>query len=81
MKHLENTDFFLSEDEIARLTGLKQKKKQVEQLAKMRIRFELDAFGGAIVLRRAVEVQLGGESTWQSDDGKTNLKQSELNLG
>lgn len=56
----KTTDFFLASDEVARLTGYRQKTKQIQQLIKMRIPHELDSWGYPIVLRRAVENRLAG---------------------
>ncbi|GEA10475.1 DUF4224 domain-containing protein [Alteromonas sp. KUL49] len=55
---LRTTDFFLSQEEVARLTGFKQKKKQVQQLIRMRIPHELDSWEYPIILRRTVENRL-----------------------
>lgn len=50
---------FLSQVEVAELTGRKQRRKQVEQLIFMRIPFTLDAFGWPKVLRQTIEAELG----------------------
>jgi len=50
---------FLSQVEVAELTGRKQRRKQVEQLIFMRLSFTLDAFGWPKVLRQTIEAELG----------------------
>jgi hypothetical protein len=50
---------FLSQVEVAELTGRKQRRKQVEQLIFMRLPFTLDAFGWPKVLRQTIEAELG----------------------
>lgn len=50
---------FLSRDEVAELTGRKQRRKQVEQLIFMRMPFTLDAFGWPKILRKTLEADLG----------------------
>lgn len=50
---------FLSRDEVAELTGRKQRRKQVEQLIFMRLPFTLDAFGWPKLLRKTLEADLG----------------------
>ena len=74
-------NLFLSKLEVAELTGRKQRQKQLEQLTTMRITFTLDAFGWPKVLRRAIEIDLGANSSWQSRKSRSTLKDSELNLG
>lgn len=51
---------FLGRDEIAEITGRKQKGKQIEQLHKMRIPFEVNALGNPVVLKGYVETLFGG---------------------
>jgi len=46
---------FLASAEIARLTGRKLKRLQIEQLRKMGIPFWINASGHAIVARSAIE--------------------------
>lgn len=46
---------FLTKDEVAELTGLKTKKRQVEQLRKMGLPFWLNAAEAPIVPRSAIE--------------------------
>lgn len=59
---------FLDDDELVRLTGYKQKKKQISQLRAMGIPFRVNAGGLPIVTRSAVE---GGKqkekstTTWE----------------
>lgn len=51
---------FLTKDEVAELTGLKTKRRQVEQLRKMGLPFWLNAANAPIVPRSAIE---GGRAT------------------
>lgn len=44
---------YLSREDVARKTCRKQKKRQIEQLARMGIQFELDAEGWPLVLANA----------------------------
>lgn len=76
----KKTSLFLSAEEVAELTGRKQRQKQLQQLTSMNISYTVDALGWPKVLRQAVEIQLGGASIWQSNQAKTNLKESELKL-
>ena len=74
-------NLFLSKNEVADLTGRKQRQKQLLQLTAMRITFTIDAFGWPKVLRKAIEAELGANPTWQSTKSRSTLKASELNLG
>ena len=49
------TDIFLTKDEIATLTARKLKRLQIEQLRKMGIPFWVNAVGGPVVARAAIE--------------------------
>jgi hypothetical protein len=49
------SDTFLTKEEVAELTGLKTKRRQVEQLRKMGLPFWLNAAEAPIVLRSAIE--------------------------
>lgn len=81
MENLSNvSSLFLLPEEVIELTGRKQRQKQLQQLTNMDIKFTIDALGRPKVLRKAVEMLLAGDSTWQSNQTKTNLKESELNL-
>lgn len=72
---------FLSKEEIAELTGRKQRQKQVEQLIVMRITFTLDAFGWPKVLRKSIEAELGASSNQRISPNNSICKYTELNLG
>ncbi|PZX29421.1 uncharacterized protein DUF4224 [Cupriavidus phytorum] len=48
---------FLSDDELAALTGRKVKSKQIDQLKKMGVPFYVNASGRAVVVRSVVEGQ------------------------
>lgn len=48
-------NIFLSKDELATLTGRKQRNKQLKQLIAMHLPFYPDAFGWPKVLRSVVE--------------------------
>lgn len=72
---------FLSKEEIAELTGRKQRQKQVEQLTAMRITFTLDAFGWPKVLRKSIEAELGASSKQRTSPNNSICKYTELNLG
>ena len=72
---------FLSKEEIAELTGRKQRQKQVEQLTAMRITFTLDAFGWTKVLRKSIEAELGASSKQRTSPNNSICKYTELNLG
>ncbi len=72
---------FLSKEEIAELTGRKQRQKQVEQLTAMRITFTLDAFGWPKVLRKSIEAELGASSNQRTSPNNSICKYTELNLG
>lgn len=49
------SDTFLTKDEVAELTGRKNKRLQVEQLRKMGLPFWLNAASAPIVPRSAIE--------------------------
>lgn len=59
IKQVIAMETFLSRDEVAELTGRKQRRKQVEQLIFMRLPFTLDAFGWPKILRKTLEADLG----------------------
>lgn len=59
IKQVNAMETFLSRDEVAELTGRKQRRKQVEQLISMRLPFTLDAFGWPKLLRKTLETDLG----------------------
>jgi hypothetical protein len=46
---------FLNEEELAALTGCKWKRKQIEQLRRMKVPFFVNASGRAVVVRTAIE--------------------------
>lgn len=46
---------FLTDEELAELTGCKWKRKQIDQLRKMALPFYVNAAGRAVVARSAVE--------------------------
>jgi hypothetical protein len=46
---------FLNDDELARLTGRRQKKRQIAQLRAMGLPFFINAAGAPVVARSAVE--------------------------
>jgi biotin operon repressor len=46
---------FLSEDEVAELTGRKVKAKQIDQLKKMGVPFYVNASGRAVVVRSVLD--------------------------
>ena len=71
---------FLSKEEIAELTGRKQRQKQVEQLTVMRITFTLDAFGWPKVLRKSIEAELGVNPNQRTSNNSSIFKYTELNL-
>lgn len=71
---------FLSKEEIAELTGRKQRQKQVEQLTVMRITFTLDAFGWPKVLRKSIEAELGASPNQRNSNNSSIFKYTELNL-
>ncbi len=55
-------NLFLERNEIVEITGRKQKGKQITQLHKMRIPFEVNALGYPVVLRGYVETLFGGQA-------------------
>lgn len=71
---------FLSKEEIAELTGRKQRQKQVEQLTAMRITFTLNAFGWPKVLRKSIEAELGANLNQRDSNNSSIFKYTELNL-
>lgn len=69
---------FLSRDEVAELTGRKQRQLQVEQLIRMKIIFTCDAFGWPKVLHKALESELG-ISNRREDDSPRTINYKNLN--
>ena len=72
---------FLSQTEVAALTGRKQRQKQIEQLTSLRIIFTLDAVGWPKVLRKTIETELGASDSCQIKRGGTTLRGDELYTG
>lgn len=67
-------NFVLSSEELVEITGRKQRRKQVEQLVRMRIPYELNAIGKPIVLRQWIEARFSSQSSAkQNISARTNL--------
>lgn len=62
---------FLSRDEVAELTGRKQRQLQLKQLVRMRIAFTCDAFGWPKILRKTLESELGVSDSRDGDSPRT----------
>lgn len=62
---------FLTRDEVAELTGRKQRGKQIEQLSRMKILYIPDALGWPKVLRKTIEEELCIKTRSSSAANKT----------
>ncbi|WP_373318463.1 DUF4224 domain-containing protein [Alteromonas salexigens] len=66
--------FVLTSEELVEITGRKQRGKQIEQLIRMKIPYELNAIGKPIVVRQWIESRYYSQSSHkQSESARTNL--------